>query len=158
MFQKISFGWGRLMALSFTATYAQFTLDGQLVQRSELRNGYNSLINETSKPAICIAHRARLQAAYAMEGVSFFMSIQDVRTWGNTSQTKLSDNFLSAHEAWVEASVGENWKIKLGRQELNYDNFRFLGNLDWALQARAHDFILVKHEKDNMKLDRKSVV
>jgi hypothetical protein len=40
----------------------------------------------------------------------------------------------------------------LGRQELNYDNFRFLGNLDWALQARAHDFALVKYEQENVKL------
>lgn len=47
---------------------------------------------------------------------------------------------------------GEYWKIKLGRQELNYDNFRFLGNLDWALQARAHDFALAKYEKENLKL------
>jgi hypothetical protein len=152
MFQKILFGGGLLMALSFTAAHAQFTLDGQLIQRSEFRNGYNRLINEAADPAFFIAHRARLQAAYAMEGVSFFMSIQDVRTWGNTSQTKATDNFLSLHEAWVEANIGDHWKVKLGRQELNYDNFRFLGNLDWALQARAHDFAVVKHEKENMKL------
>ena len=152
MCQRKLLGLGLFMALSFTTTYAQFTLDGQLVQRSEIRNGYNRLINDSVKPASFIAHRARLQAGYAMEGVTFSMSIQDVRTWGNAPQTKATDNFLSLHEAWVEADLSESWRVKVGRQELNYDNVRFLGNLDWALQGRAHDFILVKHEKENMKL------
>ncbi|MFD2033757.1 hypothetical protein ACFSKL_03090 [Belliella marina] len=141
-----------LMALSFNQTYGQFSLDGQLIQRGEFRNGFNRAILENEIPAKFIAHRARLQASYKMENITFYMAIQDVRTWGNTPQIKATDNFLSVHEAWLETNLGENWKIKLGRQELNYDNFRFLGNLDWALQARAHDFALVKYEKDDMKL------
>ena len=98
-----------------------------------------------------MGHRARLQAAYETDEFTFYMSIQDVRVWGNTPQIKASDNLLSVHEAWAIAKLSDTWKLKLGRQELNYDNFRFLGNLDWALQARAHDFALAMHEKDNMK-------
>jgi len=150
MYKKILLGWGLVMALSFTAAHAQFNIDGQVLQRSEFRNGFNRLINERDQPASFIAHRARLQAGYKMEGASFYMSIQDIRTWGNTPQVKLTDNFLSVHEAWVEGNLTANWKVKLGRQELNYDNARFLGNLDWALQGRAHDFALVKYEKDAM--------
>ncbi|AFL85154.1 hypothetical protein Belba_2609 [Belliella baltica DSM 15883] len=140
------------MALSFNPTFAQFNLDGQFIQRGEFRNGFNRPILENEVPAKFIAHRARLQASYKMENINFYMSIQDIRTWGNTPQVKATDNFLSVHEAWLETNIGENWKIKLGRQELNYDNFRFLGNLDWELQARAHDFALVKYEKEDMKL------
>ena len=131
---------------------AQFSFDGQLIQRAEFRNGYNRSILEDETPSKFIAQRARLQASYKMDNTTFYMAIQDIRTWGNTPQIKLTDNFLSVHEAWLETKLGENWQIKLGRQELNYDNFRFLGNLDWALQARAHDFALVKYEKDDMKL------
>ncbi|HSP83464.1 MAG TPA: hypothetical protein VLN72_07010, partial [Gillisia sp.] len=75
----------------------------------------------------------------------------DVRTWGNTSQVKLTDPSLSLHEAWAETFLSDNFSVKLGRQELNYDNFRFLGNLDWALQGRAHDFALLKYEKGTAK-------
>lgn len=145
-------GWGLLLALSSIPAYAQFNVDGQLIQRSEFRNGYNRLIRDNTDPAAFIAHRARLQASYQKEGFTFLASIQDVRTWGNTSQTKLTDNYLSLHEAWLEAKLSEKWKLKLGRQELNYDNVRFLGNLDWALQGRAHDFGLVKYESGNAKL------
>lgn len=81
-----------------------------------------------------------------------FMSVQDVRVWGNTPQLKSSDGLLSVHEALCEYGFSDTWSMKLGRQELNYDNVRFLGNVDWLLQARAHDFALVKFEKNNHKL------
>lgn len=131
---------------------AQFSIDGQIVQRAEYRHGFGKLIAEGEDPAAFIAHRARLQVAYKMEGFSFYMSAQDVRTWGNTSQVKATDPFLSVHEAWAEVLFSEKFSLKLGRQELNYDNFRFLGNLDWALQGRAHDFALLKYEKGDMKI------
>ncbi len=145
---------GLLCLILFTSfnSNAQFNVDGQILIRSEFRNGYNGAIPENSDPAGFIAHRARLQASYKTENLNFYMSVQDVRTWGSTSQANVTDNLLSVHEAYGEFSVGEYWKIKLGRQELNYDNFRFLGNLDWALQARAHDFALVKYEKEERKL------
>jgi hypothetical protein len=148
----VKFGLSLLLALSAQLSYAQFSVDGQIIQRPEIRNGAGRLIGVDQDPAAFIAHRVRLQTRYEMEGFTFYVSIQDVRTWGNTSQTKVTDPFLSLHEAWAETSIGEYWKIKLGRQELNYDNVRFLGNLDWALQARAHDFALAKYEKESMKL------
>lgn len=136
----------------FISLKAQFTLDGQLIQRSEFRNGYSRLIPESEDPAFFIAHRVRLQAQYVLDSFTFYASIQDVRTWGNTPLAKLSDPFLSLHEGWVQYAFHRNWRIKLGRQELNYDNVRFLGNLDWALQGRAHDFALIKYENNNFKL------
>ena len=132
--------------------HAQFLVDGQIVQRSELRHGAGKLLGDDEDPAAFIAQRLRLQAKYSMEGFTFYGSIQDVRTWGNTPQVKPSDPYLSIHEAWAETKLGDFWMIKLGRQELNYDNARFLGNLDWALQGRAHDFALVKYEKETAKL------
>lgn len=139
-----------LTALSLKAT-AQFTIGGQLLQRAEYRNGYGKLIEKNQQPAFFIGQRTRIHVQYDHERVTFFISAQDIRTWGSTSQVNESDNFLSIHEAYAEIPFGENWKAKLGRQELNYDNVRFLGNLDWVLQARAHDFALIKYEKDAMK-------
>ena len=135
-----------------TAAQAQFTVDGQIVQRAEYRHGFGQLIEESEEAAKFIAQRARIHVQYEMERFKFYVSVQDVRTWGNTPQVKLTDGFLSVHEAWAETSLFENLSVKLGRQELNYDNSRFLGNLDWALQGRAHDFALLKYEKGSMKL------
>ncbi|MFC4870804.1 alginate export family protein [Negadavirga shengliensis] len=132
--------------------YAQFQLDGQLIQRGEFRNGFGRLIHEDQSPAAFVGQRARIQANYQYESIQFYMSVQDIRIWGDTPQLKITDNNLSVHEAWASIQLNPDWALKLGRQELNYDNFRFLGNLDWALQGRAHDFALVKYEKNNFKL------
>lgn len=147
----ILIGAGLLLFCSGQKSFAQFSVDGQMLVRGEYRHGYSKLLNENADPAGFIAHRARIQASYQVDRLHFFMSIQDVRTWGSTSTANISDSYLSVHEAWGEVSFGENWKMKLGRQELNYDNARFLGNLDWALQARSHDFALMKYEKENAK-------
>ncbi|MEO5905150.1 MAG: alginate export family protein [Saprospiraceae bacterium] len=135
-----------------TALKAQFSFGGQLVQRAEFRHGYGKLISKTADPAAFISQRIRLQGTYKWEKISLYASIQDIRTWGNAGQAKVSDNLLSVHEAWVLLPLNEYWSVQLGRQELNYDNVRFLGNLDWALQARAHDFARIKYERNHFKL------
>lgn len=149
--------------LLMNISYAQFSIDGQIIQRGEYRHGFSSLFGENDKPAGFIGQRARIHFNYKFENLVLSVSAQDIRVWGSTPQTKISDNFLSVHEAWAEYKFSENLSIKAGRQELNYDNARFLGNLDWALQARAHDFALIKYEDGDRKLhigggDRKSVV
>ncbi len=141
-----------MIFFSSTNSFSQFTLDGQIIQRSEFRNGFGKLIEKNEDPAFFISQRARLQAMYKLDKLDLYISFQDVRTWGNTPQVKLTDPFLSVHEAWAETKLDSLWSLKLGRQELNYDNVRFLGNLDWALQGRSHDFALIKFEKNKMKL------
>lgn len=141
-----------LLPIWAQSVLAQFSVDGQIIQRAEYRHGFGTLLQEGQEPAAFIGQRARLNASYKMEKATFMVSVQDVRTWGNTPQVKATDPYLSVHEAWVEVPLSTHWSVKLGRQELNYDNFRFLGNLDWALQARAHDFALLKYEKEAFKL------
>ncbi len=141
-----------LFIFSVVLSQAQFTIDGQVVQRGEYRHGFSKLFSENDEPAAFIGQRARLQAGYKLEGLSMQISVQDVRVWGNTTQAKAADDFLSVHEAWAAYQFNDHWSIKVGRQELNFDNARFLGNLDWALQARAHDFALVNYEKNKTKI------
>lgn len=141
-----------ILMTSMTGVQAQFQVDGQYFARSEYRNGYGRPISEGADPAFFIAHRARIQAAYTHQDVKFYLSVQDIRTWGSTPQLNTSDDFLSVHEAWVEVNFNPNWTLKAGRQELNYDNFRFLGNVDWAFQGRSHDLVLIKYEKEQSKL------
>lgn len=140
-----------VLCLSVQTGWTQFTVDGQIIQRGEYRHGFGQLIPEEADPAVFVAQRARLQAGYEKDGLKLYVSVQDIRTWGNTPQVKPTDGLLSVHEAYGQVRLGQHWWLKLGRQELNYDNFRFIGNLDWALQGRAHDFALVKYEKNDLK-------
>ena len=39
--------------------------------------------------------------------------------------------------------------MKLGRQEIVYDDHRIFGNVDWAMQARSHDAFVAKYLPDS---------
>lgn len=132
--------------------FAQFDVNGQLVQRAEYRHGYGKLIPDTVDPSTFVSQRFRLQFTYNFKNVILYASVQDVRTWGSTSQLNTTDNLLSLHEGWTEIAIDTNWSVKIGRQELVYDNSRFLGNVDWTMQARSHDFALVKFAINDHKL------
>lgn len=123
---------------------AQFTISGQLLQRGEYLHGYGTLADTSQKPAIFTGQRARINAGYINENFKIYLSAQDIRTWGSAPQLKITDGFLSIHEAWGEVFFTKKFSAKIGRQELDYDDGRFLGNVDWTLQARAHDFALLK--------------
>jgi len=135
------------------SAYAQFTFNGQMVDRFELRHGYGKAIEKGTDPAAFISQRIRLEGNYKLNKLTFYVSFQDVRTWGSTAQLKITDNLFSLYEGWAQIHFDSSFSIKVGRQELNYDNARFLGNVDWALQGRSHDFALLKYEKKNTKID-----
>lgn len=141
------------LALGFMpVALAQFEINGQYIARTEYRNGYGNLIARDTSAAAFISSRARIGASYKTDIFSFHMSLQDVRTFGNSSQLKTTDPYLSVYEAWGEVKLDSSWFLKIGRQELVYDNARFLGNVDWTLQGRTHDFILLKYEKNAFKI------
>lgn len=136
---------------------AQFTVSGQLRTRTELRNGQGTVQQEDTARALFTSQRTRLNFGYASHRFKLFAAIQDVRVWGqdassiNRITTDTYDG-LMLHEAWAEISlvdtgkVIKNFSLKIGRQELVYDDVRLLGNLDWLQQARRHDAALLKFE------------
>jgi hypothetical protein len=144
--------------LSPRVAYAQFTVSGQLRTRSELLHGQGSPLSKSDKPAFFTSQRTRLNAGYKGYRTQFFVAVQDVRVWGqdastNNRITNAAVNGLMLHEAWGEISLldtnqtklGKEFALKIGRQELLYDDSRVLGNLDWLQQARRHDAALVKY-------------
>ena len=121
---------------------AQFTISGQLRTRTEFRNGQGTVQQSDTIPALFTSQRTRLNLGYSGYRYKIFTAIQDVRVWGqdaSTTNRTTSDpnDGLMIHEAWAEISlvdtgkVIKNFTLKIGRQELLYDDSRLLGNLDW---------------------------
>jgi hypothetical protein len=144
--------------LAPTRTMAQFSLSGQLRTRTELLDGQGNMLSKGEKPAFFTSQRTRLNAGYKGYRTQFFVAVQDVRVWGqdastNNRITNSALNGLMLHEAWGEISLldtnqtklGKEFALKIGRQELLYDDSRVLGNLDWLQQARRHDAALIKY-------------
>ncbi|TRX29694.1 hypothetical protein FNW25_01685 [Flavobacterium franklandianum] len=144
-----------ITALSYTEAKAQFTLTGQLRPRTELREGQGTLQKKGDDAALHISQRTRLNAGYTGYRFKVFMALQDVRVWGqdqssiNRTTTDANDG-LMLHEAWGEIFLNDtvskikNLSLKIGRQEISYDDQKVIGALDWLQQARRHDAIVLK--------------
>ncbi|WP_150451513.1 alginate export family protein [Arenibacter lacus] len=133
--------------------YAQFNLDAELRPRSEYRHGYKTLFPDNTDAALFVSQRTRLNTDYKLEGLTFYLSIQDVRVWGDVPQLNLSDeNGLGIHQAWGEVLLQEGVSVKLGRQEISYDDHRIFGNVGWAQQGRSHDALLLKYHKQDFNI------
>ena len=137
-----------------TTTYAQqFDLSAEIRPRFENKHGYGSLLATDADGANFISQRSRLNFNFSHDKIKVGMSLQNVRVWGDISTLGADDNATMLHEAWAEALLSENFSLKLGRQEIVYDDHRIFGNVGWAQQARSHDAMIAKFnisEKSNL--------
>ncbi|MCC9166370.1 alginate export family protein [Pontibacter harenae] len=129
-----------LLLLGSQASFAQLSLSAEIRPRAEFRDGFKTVMTEEQSPAFFVEQRSRLNVNYAKEKLKLRISVQDVRVWGATNQVYKSDpSLFNVYEAYGEYQLTSRLAVRVGRQELNYDNARFLGNLDWAQQGRSHD-------------------
>jgi hypothetical protein len=149
-----------LLLFSFTMVLqanAQLTLIPQLRTRTEYRNGAGTLKPKSYDASFFTSQRTRLTFNYRLNRVILQTSVQDIRVWGQDASTisNADGAKLGVHEAWAEIILANKkdssfkspvdyFGIRLGRQELLYDDSRLLGNLDWLQQARRHDAIVFK--------------
>lgn len=154
-------------SLAAHSARAQFSLSGQLRPRAELRDGYGILPAKGYKAAGFVSQRTRLMFNYHASRIIFQTTVQDVRLWGQDASTiSINDgNRLGLHEAWAElilfnkkdtsikSSPFDYLALKVGRQELVYDDERLLGNLDWAQQGRRHDALILKALQAGWQMD-----
>ena len=133
---------------------AQFIVDAELRPRFEYRHGFGTIFPVDTDPAAFVSQRTRVNFSFSNERFNFFVTGQDVRVWGDTPQlSSTSNNGFNLHQAWGEVFLNKKLSLKFGRQELAYDDQRFLGNVGWAQQARSHDLALLKLRSNGFKLD-----
>ena len=137
-----------------TLTAQQFDLSAELRPRFENRHGYKTLISDGVDGANFVSQRTRLNFNFQQEKIKLGVSLQNVRVWGDITTLGADDNNTMLHEAWAEALLTDSFSLKLGRQEIIYDDSRIFGNVGWAQQGRSHDAMLAKFKlSDNSKLD-----
>jgi hypothetical protein len=152
--------------LSFYAQ-AQFTLIGQVRTRTEVRNGLGNLLPVDAPGAAFTSQRTRLTFGYKWDRLTFGAAVQDIRVWGQdaSSITNNDGAKLMLHEGWAEITLAnkadttfkfkllDNLSLKIGRQELLYDDVRLVGNLDWLQQGRRFDMALLKTVHHGWQID-----
>ncbi len=89
-----------------------------------------------------ISQRARLGVRIAHRtGIGLFIQLQDVRIWGeelNTLNDFSADGF-DVHQAYATLPLFGLGELRVGRQEINFENHRLIGNVGWLQRARSFD-------------------
>ncbi|WP_139361634.1 alginate export family protein [Spirosoma sp. 209] len=156
-----------ILIVAMPDLFAQISLTGQIRTRTEVRDGLGNLAPKNSPAALFTSQRTRLTFGYKWDRVTIQTAIQDVRVWGQDAATinNADGNRLMVHEAWAEITLAnradstirfrtiQNLALRLGRQELVYDDVRLLGNLDWLQQGRRFDAALLKARHQGWALD-----
>ena len=150
MFNNIcSFLFTLILLISPLFSIAQIEIKAEIRPRAELRNGFKAPREKDMDPAFFVEQRSRLYVNYLRDRFELHMALQDVRIWGAVDQIYKQDPTLTNfYEAWARYNFAGNWWVKAGRQALDYDNARFLGDLDWAQQGRSHDALLIQYQGD----------
>jgi len=130
-------------------------ISAELRPRYEFRHGYKTLSPDNAKAANFVSQRTRLNAYFANQMFKAYLSLQDVRVWGDVSQLNVQDaNGFGVHEAWGEVRLCDLLSLKVGRQEISYDDERIFGAVGWTQQARSHDAAVFKFSfEENHKID-----
>ncbi|MBL6663333.1 MAG: alginate export family protein [Flavobacteriales bacterium] len=131
---------------------AQFTMSGEIRPRGEYRHGYKTIASPNHDPAAFVDQRSRLNMSFLSAEYKVKFSLQDVRVWGSQPQLVSSDGLTSLHEGWGEVFLKPNYSLKVGRQEIIYDDHRIFGSVDWTQQARSHDAAILKFKNNNYNL------
>ena len=126
--------------------FAQFSLSGEVRPRMEYLHGYSILTDKDSDPAGFASQRTRINFNYSNDRVKMGVSVQDVFIWGSQPQLFSTSNNVSVHQAWGQYFLTPSLSLKLGRQELVYDDERIFGASNWDQQGRSHDVALLRYD------------
>lgn len=116
----------------------------QYFARAEARD--NADLSDASRDfALSIEHRARVTGKFSAFGrVGAVLELQDIRGWGTEPSTVTLLPVTALHQGFVDLKAASWLDVRVGRQELSYGEDRLIGNLDWAMTARAFDGVFVR--------------
>jgi len=143
-----------LVVSAATLMAQTFDMSAQVRPRFESKHGFKTLTPINGVGSNFISQRTRLNFGYKNTKIKFGLTLQNVRVWGDVGTLSSRDLGNSFHQAWAEVKLAKKIALKLGRQEIVYDDSRIFGNAGWAQQARSHDAAILKFKaNDKHKVD-----
>lgn len=137
---------------------AQFEISAELRPRFEMNNGYAAVPTDQTEPTYFVSQRSRINLGLNKENYRLFVSLQDVRTWGNDNIANSTGVFMNTgstglHQVWAEFDVFKNSRIRVGRQEFKYDDQRLLAWRNWNQYAQTYDAFLYSYKRESWQFD-----
>lgn len=146
------------LAAQETAGTQPITLSGQLRARTEFDD--KGLTQDESTLTHLLRTRFRATAR-PIEGVTVVVELQDGRFFGSGDPAQgrgtmdATAEGLDLHLAFaqIERVLGSAIDLRLGRQELAFNNERLVGSLSWANSSRAFDAARATLRSDQLNID-----
>jgi len=140
------------------AQAVEIKLSGELRPRFEYANNALSSKGTGSTQTDTVSFtttRTRLGVTAIVDSdTSGFIQLQDVRTWGGATPTgappsitntgtSVSASGLDIHQAYIDLKniLDTGLALKVGRQELVFDEHRLIGNINWIQQGQTFDAV-----------------
>ena len=125
----------------------EFNIDAQLVTRGELRvGGFHGDSLDKEHVSHFALGKYRITADYKRSWLEVKLSPQFSGIWGQASAG------VNLYEGWAKLQSEKGLFLKIGRQELAYDDGRIIGNDDWTMTAPTHDVLKLGYDGDNHKV------
>ena len=125
----------------------EFSLDAQLVTRGELRvGGFHADSLDKERVSHFALGKYRITADYKRSWLEVKLSPQYSGVWGQASAG------LNLYEGWAKMQSQKGLFVKIGRQELTYDDERIIGNDDWTMTAPTHDVLKLGYDGESHKV------
>ena len=157
--KKIAFS--IVLFLCISAIYSQdkqFNLGAELRPRMLIDNGYRNPKASDDKTLSFITQRTRLNIGYQKDILETYISIQDIRIWGDDNNYKESGALgntesISLHQAWFLFKPTQTLSVKTGRQLFQYDDQRILSSRNWNDYQVTYDAVLLQFNDAINKFD-----
>ena len=124
-----------------------FNLDAQLMTRGELRaGGFKADSLDSERVSHFALGRYRIIADYQRSWLNVRLAPQYTGVWGQGSAG------VVLYEGWAKMQSKKGLFVKIGRQELTYDDGRIIGNDDWTMTAPTHDVLKLGYDGESHKV------
>ncbi|MCK9448943.1 MAG: alginate export family protein [Bacteroidales bacterium] len=138
--------------------HAQFDLSAEWRPRFELNNGQAMVPTDSSQATAYVSQRSRINLSYTTDAYRFYLSVQDVRNWGDDNIAAGTGAFARTgssgiHQAWLQLNLNSTDILKIGRQEFSYDDQRLLSGRNWNQYGQTYDALLLKLQKSSWFID-----
>ena len=129
------------------------TVDASFMTRGEIRRGALPAGTKDGEDGVgpdfanFSVERTMLGFDYTGEGLEVRLTAQHSGTWGS----KEGGSF-NVYEAWTKLSSKPGFFVKVGRQNISYDDQRIFGSDNWSMTGMSHDALKAGYEGHGHKI------
>lgn len=142
-----------IISISYSG-FSQLSISGEFRPRGEYRHGYKQLADDTLHidPAVLISQRSRINLNYKAPQYKIGFSLQDVRFWGD-QVPKEDVSSMAVYQAWLAYKIYDSLWVKLGRQDIVFDNERLFSNNNWNQNGQVHDALRLTYQQEKININ-----